>query len=137
MLKLKVVRDTFTETSTIGKMLVNDEVFCDTLEDRVRHGVKVFGQTAIPEGTYDVIIAPSPAHDGRLMPRILNVPGFYGILIHSGNDADDTKGCILVGFGRRVDWILNSRTAYQKLYPIIDEALTHGNRVQIEVTHAS
>ena len=82
---------------TIGCLSVCGTRFCDTLEDRVRdlkQEPKVPGATAIPAGRYEVIVNRSPRF-GRDLPRLLDVPGFEGILIHRGNTAKDTAGCIL------------------------------------------
>ena len=94
---------------------------CDTIEPTWRKlkskADKVAGQTAIPAGTYDVILQYSPKY-GRIMPRLLNVPYFEGILIHSGNTAEDTRGCILVGrrlSGSMKGYIQMSRVTFAEL----------------------
>ena len=92
---------------TIGKLYINDQYFCDTLEDTDRGltqsmteqqigSKKVYGETAIPTGTYRIIISYSNKFK-KQMPLLLNVPGFAGIRIHSGNTEKDSLGCILVG----------------------------------------
>lgn len=109
-------------TYTIGKMYLDGVYFCDTLEDTDRglsqHGSldeikkkKVMGSTAIPTGRYNVIVNNSPRFK-RELPRLLNVPGFDGILIHRGNTNKDTSGCILVGENRVVGKVINS-TKYE------------------------
>ena len=81
----------------IGKLYIDGEYLCNTLEDEVRpEGIKINGKTAIPYGVYEVTMTYSPKFD-RAMPLILNVPNFEGVRIHSGNTASDTEGCILVG----------------------------------------
>ena len=107
---------------TIGKLYVNGEYICDTLED-VDRGLtqsmslteikkkKVYSQTAIPVGTYDVEVSKSPKF-GRNLPRLQDVPGFTGILIHRGNTASDSAGCILVGENKVVGKVINS-TKYE------------------------
>ena len=132
-MKLKVVRDTFTDKTTIGKLFVDEVYQCNTLEDVVRKGVKVYGQTAIPEGLYEVVIDYSN-HFQREMPHILNVPGFEGIRIHSGNNADDTEGCILLGLSRKTDWVGQSRTAFEQFFPILEAAYEKKEPITIEVT---
>jgi hypothetical protein len=134
MMKIKVVRDTFTDQTTIGKMFINDEYECNTLEDVVRKGAKVFGKTAIPEGTYDVIIDYSN-HFGKEMPHVLNVPNFQGIRIHSGNVAEDTEGCILLGLTRKMNWIGQSRTAFEAFFPKLEIALMKKEPVTIEIVN--
>lgn len=133
-MKLKLVRDTFTPQTTIGKLFVNDQYECNTLEDVVRKGQKVFGQTAIPEGVYPVTIDYSN-HFQKDMPHILNVEGFQGIRIHSGNNADDTEGCILLGMNRKVDWIGQSKTAFEAFFLKLDYAFEKDEIITIEVTH--
>lgn len=99
---------------TIGCLWIEGTRFCDTLEDRVRdlkQEPKVPGATAIPAGRYEVIVNRSPRF-GRDLPRLLDVPGFEGILIHRGNTAKDTAGCILVGENRLPGQVLNS-TPYE------------------------
>lgn len=113
MIKLLVKREFFAETYTIGKLYVNGVYFCDTLEDTVRpNGIKIPNKTAIPYGTYKVIVNVSPKFK-RMLPRLLNVPMFDGILIHRGNNAEDTSGCILVGENKVKGMVLNS-TPYEK-----------------------
>ena len=97
VLELRVERRWAAPTDTIGAMMVNGAFFCFTLEDRVREpGVKVPGQTAIPTGRYELLITPSQRFKEEL-PLLVNVPGFEGIRIHTGNTDADTEGCILVG----------------------------------------
>ena len=96
-MKLELHRVKFNETTTFGSLFIDGDLFCATLEDRARpEGVKVQDETAIPAGTYKVVINMSQRF-GKLMPRLLDVPMFTGILIHSGNTDKDTKGCILLG----------------------------------------
>ena len=79
---------------TIGCLWIEGTRFCDTLEDRVRdlkQEPKVPGATAIPAGRYEVIVNRSPRF-GRDLPRLLDVPGFEGILIHRGNTAKELHG---------------------------------------------
>lgn len=117
---------------TIGKLYINDQYFCDTLEDTDRgltqsmteqqiKSKKVYGETAIPTGTYKVIISYSNKFK-KQMPLLLNVPGFAGIRIHSGNTEKDSLGCILVGKNKAVGKVLESRDIYSKLFSILQEA---------------
>ena len=88
-MKLKLKRIALRDTYTIGKLYVDGQYFCDTLEDRVRDLTKekkVPGETAIPAGTYNMVVNVSPKFK-RMLPRLLNVPQFDGILIHRGNTA--------------------------------------------------
>lgn len=132
-MKLRLVRKTYTDESTIGDLLINDELYCKTLEDRVRQpGVKVPGVTAIPSGVYQVIVTPSPRFK-CLMPLLINVPQFEGIRIHWGNKAMDTDGCILVGKTEAKDFIGQSREQYADLFDKIQAALNAKEHVTIEI----
>ena len=103
-----------TDTSTIGELLIDGLFECYTLED-IERPVKIKAETAIPKGTYKVIINQSNRFK-RLMPLLLNVPNFEGVRIHAGNTNHDTEGCILVGRTRSRDFIGQSRKAYEKLF---------------------
>ena len=102
------------EKSIIGEMTVDGIFECFTLED-VERPVKIKGETAIPKGSYKVIINESNRFK-RLLPLVLNVPGFEGIRIHPGNTNHDTEGCILVGRTRSKDFIGQSRKAFTCLF---------------------
>lgn len=117
---------------TIGKLYIDGEYFCDTIEDTDRgltqtmtdaqiKSKKVYGQTAIPTGTYKVIISYSNKFK-RQMPLLLNVPGFLGIRIHSGNTEKDTEGCLIVGKNKAVGKVIESKDTYNKLFSILCEA---------------
>lgn len=134
-MKLTLSRRWPDSACTIGQLLVDGMPQCFTLEDVVRPpgAPKVFGQTAIPAGTYGVVITHSP-HFGRDLPLLLNVPGFEGVRIHPGNVAADTEGCILVGMDRLADSIGRSRLAFEPLFAKIVAALARGELVSIEVS---
>lgn len=132
-MKLKLHRIFFSDY-TIGKLYINDEYFCDTLEDKVRDltkETKVFGQTAIPFGTYQIQVSRSPKF-GRDLPRLLNVPHFEGILIHRGNTITDTNGCILLGENKIKGMVINSTEYEIKLVEILKIALLK-EKVIIEI----
>ena len=141
-MKLRLKRIALRETYTIGQLYVDNHYFCDTLEDKVRDinkdgdlldagEGKVASQTAIPYGTYEVTLkvkssrfSQKPAYnwcDGYL-PRLLNVKHFDGILIHAGNTAQDTAGCILVGENTVKGKVTNSMATLKRLYAILKEA---------------
>ena len=114
---------------TIGRVLIDGEFFCNSLEDTDRGltqgmsvaGIKlrkIFGKTAIPTGTYRVEMTYSPKYQ-RMMPQILNVKGYEGVRIHSGNTAEDTLGCVLLGKNDRPGWISNSRATCQEFEKIL------------------
>jgi len=103
-----------TDNSVIGEMLVDGVFECFTLEDAERP-VKIKGETAIPKGTYRVIINQSNRFK-RLLPLLIDVPNFEGVRIHSGNSNHDTEGCILVGQTRNKNYIGQSRKAFDKLF---------------------
>jgi hypothetical protein len=109
-----------TENSTIGELLVDGIFECFTLEDKERE-VKIKGETAIPKGTYKVIINESIRFK-RQLPLLLNVPNFEGVRIHSGNSNHDTEGCILVGQSRHKNYIGQSRKAFEKLFKKMQKA---------------
>ena len=133
-MKLLLKRVAKRDTYTIGKLYIDGQYFCDTIEDKDRglkqstpistiKNTKIQNKTAIPTGTYNVtlnVISPrfskkdfyiKNANKGRV-PRILNVPGFDGILIHVGNTAEDSSGCILVGKNKKVGMVLESKDTF-------------------------
>jgi hypothetical protein len=128
---------------TIGSLYVEGKYFCDTLEDTDRgltqstpseeiRQKKIPHETAIPTGEYKVIIDLSPAKK-RMLPRLLNVPGFSGILIHRGNTKNDSSGCILVGENKVKGKVINSTVYEKKLVEILTEAQERGEEVKIEI----
>jgi hypothetical protein len=135
-MKLLLERTTFTDKTTIGKTYVDGVFECYILEDKDRRleegGVKVPGETAIPRGTYPVIITYSNRFKTEL-PLLKNVPGYEGVRIHPGNYAKDTEGCLLPGSGVGEDMVLNSRATFAKLFKKIDDAIQSGADVEIEI----
>lgn len=130
-MKLKLVRKYLKPNYTIGKLYINNTYFCDTLEDTVRDK-KIKNETAIPYGTYQVIVTYSPKFK-RELPRLLEVPNFDGILIHRGNTPKDTSGCILVGENKEVGKVINSTPYELKLTKLLKQALASGDSVSIAV----
>ena len=135
-MKLRLVRRFKGDGYTIGSVYVNGEKFCDTLEDKVRNLAggesKVPGETAIPEGRYRVIVNRSPKF-GRDLPRLLDVPQFEGVLIHRGNSAEDSAGCILVGENKVKGKVINSTPYEERLVALCKAALAGGETIEIEV----
>lgn len=113
------------EDYTIGRLSVDDVVFCDTLEDKVRDynkdgdlndedEEKVYGETAIPFGRYRVIVTYSPKFK-RKLPLLCNVPHFEGIRIHGGKYNTNTEGCILLGENKIKGGLINSKQYVDEL----------------------
>jgi len=130
-ISLILEREVYTDKSTIGKLYYKDlqtiypKFICYTLEDTCRDWnrdgdlddvgeAKVFGETAIPSGTYEMKMRFSPGFK-ITTPHLQNVKGYEYILIHPGNGPKDSKGCILVGKNQSKDWILESRSAFKEL----------------------
>lgn len=152
-MEIKVKRIAKKEAYTIGKMYVDGAYVCDTLEDKDRGltsnmsvaqicGVKVHGETAIPTGRYLVDMKTvSPRFGGRAqyqfcrgrLPRLCNTPGYQGVLIHIGNTAKDTDGCILVGENKAVGRVLKSTATFRKIYPILKAADERGEQIYITI----
>ena len=152
-MKLTVYRDSKGSDSTIGRLCIGSGVseflFCYTCEDESRVK-KVAGSTRIPSGTYEIKLrkgAPMAnrydnahediGHDGML--HLQDVPDFNFVYIHSGNNHEDTEGCILVGYGATIDHssgggtIQRSTQAYRALYRKVKAALDAGDRVEITI----
>lgn len=141
-MELRLKRIAKRPTYTIGRLYIDGVRFCDTIEDRDRNlaqgtslayikRIKVPGETAIPTGRYRVTLGVrSPKFAQRkaysfcqgYLPRLINVPGFEGILIHIGNTARDSEGCILVGENREVGKVLNSTATFRRLYDTLKSA---------------
>ena len=130
-MQLQLIRRTFTDKSTIGELSVNGVFECFTLEDKVRP-VKIAGETAIPAGTYEIAITFSNKFQ-KFLPLLMNVPNFEGIRIHTGNTPADTLGCILVGQGKGVDLISNSRLAFAPLFEKL-QGVIRTEKVFIKIT---
>lgn len=136
---LQLVREDMSDLSTEGKLFVNGTFECFSLEDTDRQlengGKKIYGQTAIPRGVYDMDITYSNRFK-QDMPIILNVPQFEGIRIHKGNTSLDTDGCILVGIENKKDnddFIGGSKIAYDRLFLKLVEAKERGEKLTIEI----
>ena len=136
-MKLKIIREKFTEKSTIGRLFIDDAETCFTLEDTDQkleiHGCssKIYGETCIPRGTYRVIIDHSQ-HFGCDMPHVIGIPCFEGIRIHVGNRPIDTEGCVLLGLGKGNDFISHSRAAFDVFFIDLQSGLAQGE-VWLEV----
>jgi hypothetical protein len=131
-MELKLKRIARRSTYTIGKLFIDGVLFSETLEDRDRDynhdgditdpgEEKVYAQTAIPSGTYTVILNWSNRFQ-RIMPLLLNVPGFEGIRIHNGTTSANTAGCILVGKNSIVGQLTDSHDIFFRLFDILNNA---------------
>ncbi len=116
-MELNLYRHTYNvkgDRNIIGDLFIDGVFFCHTLEDEKRaDGLKVYGETAIPAGIYNVKLTISNRFK-RLMPLLLDVEGFKGIRIHGGNNSKDTHGCPLVAFN----------TDYKKIWGTAEKKLT-------------
>lgn len=152
---LKLKRRFKGSNYTIGSFYVNNKYFCDTIEDvdrKLKQSMniieiqrkKVKGETAIPSGVYTVnmnTISPKyskiqfykdKANGGRV-PRLINVKGFDGVLIHSGNTEKDTEGCLIVGENKVKGQVINSKKVFEKLYKLLYDAYKKGEPITIEI----
>lgn len=127
---------------TISKLFVNGSYLCDVLQDTNRgltqsmsleeiNEIKVKGKTAIPKGTYQVtlnVVSPRFSKKAQYafcqgkLPRLINVPGYEGVLIHIGNTPEDTDGCLLVGYNKVKGQVIDSTKAFKELYSILSSA---------------
>ena len=134
-MRLTLQRIAKREAYTIGRLYVDGIYVCDTVEDKDRglkshhpleqiKKVKVYGETAIPMGTYVIdmdrvspkfsIRSWAKPYSGKI-PRLRSVPGFESILIHPGNTAASSLGCILVGINDKVGRVSDSQKTFKRL----------------------
>jgi hypothetical protein len=144
-MRLRLQRKQFTEDYTMGRLFLDGVFLCDTVEDKVRDynadgdlqdpgEEKVYGETAIPYGRYNMDLTMSPKFK-RLLPLIMDVPEFTGIRIHRGNTAKDSAGCPLPGEKRGEGRVVNS-TKYELI--IVErmlKAIRNGEDMTIEITN--
>lgn len=141
-MELTLKRRYLGATYTIGSLHINGDYYCDTLEPTVRdvnkngqfdgNEKKVSGVTAIPYGTYKITVTRSPRFK-RDLPLLCDVPSFDGVLIHRGNTAADTAGCILVGENKAKGKVLNSTKYELELTKRCKAAKAAGEIVTIKV----
>jgi hypothetical protein len=133
---------------TISKLYIDGKYYCDTIEDTVRDlplecpytsrgqscrcNEKVYSETAIPAGTYKVIVTMSNKF-GRELPLLVDVPHFLGIRIHRGNTSKDSSGCIIVGENKVKGTVINSTKYEIDITKKIKEAIANGENVEIIV----
>ena len=152
-MKLLLKRIAKQKTYTIGKLYVDSVYECDTIEDADRglsndmsieeiKKKKVYGQTAIPTGTYEInmnIVSPkfkdrswAKPYNGKL-PRLMNVHGYEGVLIHVGNKPEDTLGCLLVGQNKIKGQVVNSTATFHELMGKLTDAHERGEKISIRI----
>lgn len=153
-MELKVKRKTFEKDYTIGDLYIDGKFFSNTIEDCDRgltqdmtleeiQTKKVYGKTAIPKGTYDIdmnTVSPkfkdrswAKPYGGKL-PRLIGVKGFEGVLLHVGNTASDSSGCLLVGKNSIKGMITDStRTFHTLMSKFLLPAKVQGERITITI----
>ena len=140
-MEIKLIRESFGDTFTEGKLLIDNVFECYTVEDTDRKMEedltrKVNGKTAIPKGEYEVVLSMSNRFQ-KILPEVLNVPGFAGIRIHSGNSSVYTEGCIILGsINNKVDddWIGGSKIALTQFMAKLETAKENNEKVYIEIS---
>lgn len=140
-LEFTVLRREFKDTYTMSDFLVNGTKLCDVLEDTDRGldsalsnqaNIKIPSETAIPYGRYKVQLYQSPRFK-RLLPLLINVPYFEGILIHRGNTHKDTAGCLLPGTDNKNGTVINSAVREVEIVKLCEEATTKGQEIWITI----
>lgn len=152
-MELLLSRDYKKDKYTIGRLYINGKFFCNTIEDKDRNlnssmseaqikGLKVYGETAIPIGTYIIdmnTVSPkfkdrtwAKPYSGKL-PRLLNVKGFEGVLMHVGNTCQDSLGCVLIGLNTRKGMVTNSTEYFHKLMKELLAAKLKGEEIKITI----
>lgn len=151
---LTLIRSYNSKEYCIGHLYVDGVYMCDTIEDCDRgldqkmtssqiKSIKKKSITAIPTGTYGITLnVTSPKYSKKKffkefclgkMPRLINVPGYDGILIHTGNTAKDSDGCLLVGYNKVKGQVINSTEAFIKLYNVLKRANERHEGIYIEI----
>jgi hypothetical protein len=138
-MKMKLERVQLDPDVTIGELWINGVFAAWVCEDAVREVAgepvaswKVPGKTAIPRGTYQVDITFSSRFQ-RDLPVLVDVPGFSGIRMHPGNDADDTEGCLLPGDTRLAKSVGQSRVAFDRIFADMRVAKIKGESITMEI----
>jgi len=145
-MEIDLIRFNDTNSFTDGIMMIDGFFQCYTLEDEYRTH-KVYGETRIFSGRYKIEFRKEGGFHKRYLKKfgedfhkgmlwIKDVPEFEYVLIHIGNDEDDTAGCILTGMSNSADsagFIGGSTLAYKKIYKIVRDALILGEDVYINI----
>jgi hypothetical protein len=142
MMELLLERKYIKPEYCIGRLYINGEFFCNTLEDTIRdinkNGTfdcgefKISGHTAIPYGTYEIQVTYSPKFK-RELPLLLDVPSFTGIRIHRGNTNKDSSGCILVGENTKKGMVLNSTKYEEELTKLLKNTQSKKEKIIITI----
>ena len=130
---LLLTRTFFSPRATVGTLAIDGVFACHVLEDAVRP-TKVYGQTAIPAGTYEVTITCSRRFRQPL-PLLLGVPGYEGVRMHVGNAPADTQGCLLLGryAPNHPDWVADSRVTFARVFAQLRAGLASGQRLWLTI----
>lgn len=153
-MELVVDRKWKKEKYTISNLTIDGKWFCNVLEDKDRglnsnmpvSTIKMLKKpsiTAIPSGTYEItldVVSPKYSKvsfykelcNGK-MPRLLDVKGFEGILIHAGNTDKDSEGCLLVGHNKVKGQVINSRDTFKSLFKLLKERKQRGEKITIKI----
>lgn len=144
-MNLKLIRKYFTDKSTIGELYIDNQFFCHILEDVDRAldskmsikrigWLKQYANTAIPYGTYEIVISYSNRFK-KYLPLLINVPGYDGIRIHPGNYHTDTEGCLLPGVynPKTPDFVGTSKITFEKLFKVLS-SVEKQEKILIEIT---
>lgn len=142
-MELKLIREHFNEKETIGKLYVNNVLFSFTLEPTFRELIsdmsedeikrqKIYGVTAIPKGSYHVILTYSKRFQ-KILPELLHVKGFNGVRIHAGNYAKDTHGCILLGNYNGGNYVTESRQYVERLIKMMQGSINDDEGIIIKI----
>ena len=153
-MELIVDRKYKKENYTISNLIIDGNIFCQILEDKDRglkdfmseneiKAKKIYAQTAIPSGTYEITLDIFSAKFGSLsfykevcngkLPRLLDVKGFQGILIHCGNTEKDSAGCLIVGENKVKGKVINSKETFKKLYTLLKDSKDKGEKITIKI----
>lgn len=154
LMELVIDRRWKKQSYTISNLTIDGKWFCNVLEDADRgldnsmsieriKELKKPSITAIPRGTYEVTLdITSPKYskvqfyrevcNGKV-PRLLNVKGFEGVLIHAGNTDKDSAGCLLVGQNKVKGQVVNSRETFKELYKLLKDKKSRGEKITIKI----
>ena len=153
-MELLIDRKWKKQSYTISNLYINGEWFCNCLEDADRgldnsmsedmiRTLKKPSITAIPRGTYEItldVVSPKYSKvqfykdvcNGKV-PRLKNVKGFDGILIHAGNTDKDSSGCLLVGQNKVKGQVVNSKETFKQLYKLLQDGKSRGEKIIIKI----